>query len=77
MTKTLVKFQKNQYKTVGGQLRPQGIPCPFTLLKIMPEKWLSSTFKKSNKKKSEDYIQTTCISSDHDQNNSEVSKESV
>ena len=27
MTKTPVKFRKNQYKTLG-----QGIPCPFTLL---------------------------------------------
>ena len=28
-------------------------------------------------KKSEDYIQTTCIFSDHDQNTSETLKESV
>ena len=43
----------------------------------MLEKWLSSTCEKSDKKYSEDYIQTTCISSEHDQNTSEASKESV
>ena len=34
-------------------------------------------FQKKWQKYSEDYIQTTCISSDHDQNTSEVSKELV
>ena len=33
--------------------------------------------EKSDKKQSEDYIQTICISSDIDQHTSEVSKESV
>ena len=31
-------------------------------------KWLSSISGKSDKKQSEDYIKTTCISSDHVQN---------
>ena len=41
------------------------------------EKMAKFNLQKSNKKKSEDCIQTTCIFSDHDQNTSEVSKESV
>ena len=40
----------------------------------MPEKWLSSNCEKNDKKLSEEYIQTTCISSDHDQITSKVLK---
>ena len=42
MSKTPVKFQKNQYKTVGADAT-QGTHYPFTLIVKMPEKWLSST----------------------------------
>ena len=38
---------------------------------------LSSTCEKSSKKYSEDNVLTICKSSDHDQNTSEFSKESV
>ena len=58
-------------------MRTQGTHYPFTLTVKMPEKWLSSTTGKSDKKSSEDYIQTTCLSSDHAQNTCEVSKESI
>ena len=64
MTKTPVKFPKNQYKTVGG-VAPTRYPLSIHIV-IMSEKWLRSTCKKVTKK-FDDYIQTTCISSDHDQ----------
>ena len=49
MSKTPVKFQKNQYKTVE-EMRTQGTHYPFTLIVKMSEKWLSSTGGKSVKK---------------------------
>ena len=58
-------------------MHTQGTHYPFILIVKMPEKWLSSTYGKSDKKESEDYILTTCISSDHVQITSEVSKESA
>ena len=58
-------------------MRTQGTHYPFTLIVKMSEKWLSSTGGKSVKKNSEEYIQTTRISSDHVQNTCEVSKESI
>ena len=46
-----------------------------TLIVKKPEKWQSSTCGKTYKQYSEDYIQPTCSSSDHDQNSCEVSKD--
>ena len=45
MTKTPVKFQKNQHKTVGGVAHTR---YPLSMVK-MPEKFLSSTCGKSDK----------------------------
>ena len=49
MTKTQMKFQKNQYKAAGG-VAPTRYPLSIHTVIIMPEKWLSSTCEKSDKK---------------------------
>ena len=65
MKTSSVQFQKARHKNVGGVMDTR-----YTLLILIvsePEKkWLSLKSGKSNKHKSEDYIQTTCPSSDHE-----------
>ena len=73
MKKTHAKFHNNRYKTVRGVALTRGTNC----LYIIGEKWLSSQCGKSNKKWSNNYIQTTCISSYHEENICKVSKRSV
>ena len=73
MKKTHAKFQNNQYKTVRGAVLTRGTHY----LYIKGEKWLSSQCGKSNKKWSNNYIQTTCTSSYHEENICKVSRQSV
>ena len=49
MSKTPVKFQKNRYKTEGGDAHTR-YPLSIHFDSKMPEKWLSSTCGKSDKK---------------------------
>ena len=74
MTITLVKFRKNWYKTVGG-ISPTMYNLSIHFVIYNGGKMVKFNMRKKYKKKSQDYIQTTCISSDHDQNTVEVSKE--
>ena len=73
MKKTYAKFQNNQYKTVRGVAFTRGTQC----LYIKGEKWLSSQCGKSNKQCFNNYTQTTCTSSFHEENLCKVSKQSV
>ena len=65
------------FKKIGiklyEELHSQGTHCLYTEVK----KWLSSQSGKSDKKYSNNYIQTTCTSSYHDENTSKVSKRLV
>ena len=70
MKKTPVKFQKDRHKTVGGVAHTR---YPLSIY-FEPENWLSSKCWKGDKNQSEDYIQTTCLSLDHDKNTCKVSK---
>ena len=65
MTKASAKFQMNQLKAVGGDAHTRYI-LSIHFDSKMPEKRLSSAIGKSDQ--NQDYIQTTCISSDHEQN---------
>ena len=71
-----MKFGKNRYKTVGG-VAPTRYPLSIHFVIDNARKMAKFNLQKKKKIYSEDYIQTTCISSDHDQNISEGSKESV
>ena len=73
MKKTYAKFQNDQYKTVRGFALTRGTHCLYT----EGEKWLSSQCEKSDKKCSNNYTQTTCTSSYHEENICKVSKRSV
>ena len=73
MTKTPVKFQKNQYKTVGG-VAPTRYPLSIHIVIDNARKMAKLNFQKKQQKLSEDYIQTTCIIPDHDRNTSKVPK---
>ena len=70
--KHVQSFKKISIK-LYEQLRSQGTYCLF----IEIEKWLSSQSGKSDKKQSDNYIQTTCISSHHEENICKVSKRLV
>ena len=48
MTKTPVKFQKNQYKTVGG-VAPKRYPLFIHIVIDEAQNWLSSTCEKQEK----------------------------
>ena len=76
MTKTPVKFQKNWYNTVGG-VAPTKYPLSIHFVIDNARKKANFNLRKKVTKISEDYIQTTCKSSNHVQNTGEVSKESV
>ena len=67
------KFHNNRYKTVRGIALTRGTNC----LYIKGEKRRSSQCGKSDKKCSNNYIQTTCTSSYHEENICKVSKQSV
>ena len=71
--KTHAKFNNNRYKTVRGVALTRGTNC----LYIKDEKWWSSQCEKSDKKWSNNYIQTICTSSYHEKNICKVSKWSV
>ena len=73
MKKTYAKFQNDQYKTVRGVALTRGIHCRYT----EGEKWLNSQCGKSDKRCSNNYTQTTCTSSHHEENTCKVSKQSV
>ena len=73
MKKTHAKFHNNRYKTVRGVVLTRGTNC----LYIKGEKRRSSQCGKSEKKCSNNYIQTTCTSSYHEENICKVSKQSV
>ena len=62
--KNYAKFQNDWYKTVRGVAIARGTHC----LYIEGEKWLSSQCRKSDKKCSNNYTQTTCTSSYHEEN---------
>ena len=71
MKKTHAKFHNNRYKTVRGVALTRGTNC----LYIKGEHWLSWQSWKSDKQKwSNNYIQTTCTSSYHEENICKVSK---
>ena len=70
MAKTPVKLQKNRYKTVGG-VAPTRYPLSIHIVIDNARKIAKFNLRKRLQKKSEDYIQTTCISLDHDQNTSD------
>ena len=76
MTKTPVKFQKNQHKNVGGVAHTR-YPLSIRLNGKNARKMTEFNLRKNDKKLSEDYIQITCICSDHIQNTCDVSKESL
>ena len=73
MKKMHAKFHNNRYKTVRGVALTRGTNC----LYIKGEKWRSSQCGKSDKKCSNNYIQTTCTSSYYEKNICKVSKWSV
>ena len=68
---------EQSFKKIGiklyEELHSQGTHC----LYIEVKEWLSSRSGKSDKKKSHNYIQTTCTSSYHDENTCKVSKRLV
>ena len=70
MKKTHAKFHNDWYKTVRGVMLTRGTHRLYT----EGENWLSSECGKSDKKQSNNYIQTTCISSYHETNTSKISK---
>ena len=69
MKKTYAKFQNDRYRTVRGVALTRGTHCLYTEGK----KWLSSQCGKSDKKCSNNYTQTTCTSSYHEENTRKVS----
>ena len=73
MKKTHAKFQNNWYKTVRGVALITSTHC----LHIQGEKWLSSQCRKSDKNWSNNYVQSTCTSSYHEENTCKVSKQWV
>ena len=73
MQKMHAMFHNNRYKTVRGIALTRGTNC----LYIKGEKCLSSQCGKSDKKWSNNYIQTTCTSSYHEENTCIASKWSV
>ena len=65
MKKTPVKFQKNRHKSVGGVAHTR-YPLSIHFDSKNAEKMTKFNSWNKWQKKSEDYIQTTCISSEHD-----------
>ena len=76
MVTTSVKFQENRNKTVG-EVAHTRYPLPIHFHCENARKMAKFKLqKKSDKNSSEDYIQTTCISSKHGHNICKVSRES-
>ena len=73
MRKTHAKFQNNWYKTVRGVALTRDTLCLYN----QGEKWLSSQCRKSDKNWSNNYVQSTCTSSYHEENTCKVSKQWV
>ena len=73
MKKTHTKFQNNWYKTVREVALTTSTHC----LYIQGEKWLSSQCRKSDKNWSNNYVQSTCTSSYHEENTCKVWKQFV
>ena len=73
MRKTHAKFQNNWYKTVRGVALTRDTLCLYN----QGEKWLSSQWRKSDKNWSNNYVQSTCTSSYHEENTCKVSKQWV
>ena len=73
MRKTHAKFQNNWYKTVRGVALTTNTHC----LYIQGEKWQSLQCLKSDKTWSNNYVQSTCTSSYHEENTCKVSKQLV
>ena len=73
MRKTHAKFQNNWYKTVRGVVLTRDTLCLYN----QAEKRLSSQCRKSDKNWSNNYIQSTCTSSYHEEYTCKVSKQWV
>ena len=73
MRKTHAKFQNNWYKTVRGVALTRDTLCLYN----QGEKRLSSRCRKSDKNRSNNYVQSTCTSSYHEENTCKVSKQLV
>ena len=73
MRKTHAKFKNNWYKTVRGVALTRDTLCLYNQSK----KWLSSQSRKSDKNWSNNYVQSTCISSYNEENTCKVSKQWV
>ena len=73
MRKTHAKFQNNWYKTVRGVGLRRDTHCLYN----QGEKWLSSQCRKSDKNWSNNYVQSKCTSSYHEENTCKVSKQWV
>ena len=73
MRKTHAKFQNNWYKTVRGVALTRDTLCLYN----QGEKWLSSQCQKSDKIWSNNYVQSICTSSYHEENTCKVSKQWV
>ena len=73
MRKTHAKFENNWYKTVRGVALTRDTHG----LYYQGEKWLSWQCQKSNKNWSNNYVQSTCTSSYHEENTYKVSKQWV
>ena len=76
VTKTPVKFQQNRYKIVEGIL-PTRYPLSVHFVIDSAGKLAKFNLYSTIQKVTKTNLQTTCISSDNDQNTNEVSKESV
>ena len=73
MRKTHAKFQNNWYKTVRGVALTRDTLCLYN----QGDKWLSSQCRKSDKNWSNNYVQSICTSSYHEENTCKVSKQWV
>ena len=73
MRKTHAKFENNWYKTVRGVALTRDTHCLYN----QGEKWLSWQCRKSDKNWSNNYVQSTCTSSYHEENTCKVSKQLV
>ena len=67
------KFQNNGWKSVRGVALTRETVCLYN----QGEKWLSSQCRKSDKNWSNNYVQSTCTSSYHQENTCKVSKQWV
>ena len=71
--KHMQSFKTIVYKTVRGVALTRDTLCLYN----QGEKWLSSQCRKSDKNWSNNYVQSTCTSSYHEENTCKVSKQLV